>query len=49
MIDPQPGRDIDICLLPTGATPENMPLIESGEHEGAPHFTRGMVQEFTVS
>jgi hypothetical protein len=49
MIDLQPGRYIAICFLPTGATPENMPQIESGEHQGAPHFTEGMVQEFTVS
>ena len=49
MVDLEPGRYIAICYLPTGATPENMPQIESGEHQGAPHFTHGMVQEFTVS
>lgn len=49
MFDLQPGRYIAICFLPTGATPENMPQIESGEHQGAPHFTEGMVQEFMAS
>ncbi len=49
MIDFQPGRYIAVCFLPTGATPENMPQIESGEHHGAPHHTQGMIQEFTVS
>jgi hypothetical protein len=49
MIDFEPGRYIAICFLPTGATPENMPLIEAGEHDGAPHFTQGMVVEFNVT
>jgi hypothetical protein len=49
IIDLRPGRYIAICPMPTGSTPENMPLVESGEHQGAPHFTHGMVQEFTVS
>jgi hypothetical protein len=48
MLDLQPGRYIAICLLPIGATPENMPQIESGEHDGAPHFTSGMIEEFNV-
>lgn len=38
-----------ICFIPVGATPENLPALESGEFEGGPpHFTQGMIAEFTV-
>ena len=49
MLDLDPGRDVAICFLPTGATPENMPKLQSGELNGVPHHTQGMVQEVTVS
>lgn len=38
-----------ICFVPQGATPDNIDALESGEFEGGPpHFTLGMVSEFTV-
>ena len=37
-----------VCFLPVGATPDNMEALESGELQGPPHFTEGMVEEFTV-
>lgn len=49
VIDFQPGRHVALCFIPQGATPENMAAVESGEHQGAPHFTYGMVKEFEVS
>jgi hypothetical protein len=43
------GRYAIICFLPVGALPENMEALESGELEDAPpHFTQGMIREFTV-
>ena len=44
----EPGRYMAICFLPEGATPENLPKLESGEIDGAPHFTLGMISEFSV-
>jgi hypothetical protein len=49
MIDLQPGRYIAVCFLPTGATPENMPAIQSGELQGQAHSTQGMIQELHVT
>jgi hypothetical protein len=49
VIDLEPGRYVVICYLPTGATAENWARIQSGEHQGAPHFTAGMVHELTVT
>ena len=53
-----PGRYIALCFIQVGADPQK--LMEAMEHPedgppaedpnaGPPHFTRGMVQEFTVS
>jgi hypothetical protein len=39
-----PGRYVAICFIPTGAT--SFENIETAE--GPPHFTQGMVEEFTV-
>jgi hypothetical protein len=47
-VDLTPGRYAIVCFLPVGATPDNIEALESGEFEGAPHFTQGMIQEFTV-
>lgn len=48
-VDLEPGAYAFICFVPQGATPENLPALESGEFEGGPpHFTLGMVHEFTV-
>jgi uncharacterized cupredoxin-like copper-binding protein len=47
-VDLEPGRYVIVCFLPVGATPDNMEALESGELEGPPHFTQGMVEEFTV-
>jgi hypothetical protein len=55
-----PGRYVALCFLPEGATPEVLTAIEeagggpdetipAGIEVGPPHFTLGMVQEFTVS
>lgn len=49
MLDLPAGRYLAICALPVGATPENMPAIESGQHEGVAHATVGMVQLVTVT
>ena len=47
-VDLEPGRYVIVCFLPVGATPDNMEALESGELQGPPHFTEGMVEEFTV-
>lgn len=48
-LDLDPGQYAFICFVPVGATPENLPALESGEFEGGPpHFTQGMVAQFTV-
>lgn len=49
VVDLTTGRYLAVCFVPEGATPENMPAIEAGTHEGAPHAMLGMVQEFTVA
>lgn len=45
-----PGAYVAICFIPEGFTPEAMAEMEAtgAEPEGAPHFTLGMVKEFTV-
>jgi hypothetical protein len=48
MVDLQPGHYFAICFLPVGSAQENMPAIDSGEFEGPPHSSHGMIQEFTV-
>lgn len=49
-VDLTPGEYAFICFVPVGATPENIPALEAGEIEGGPpHFTQGMVAEFTVT
>lgn len=48
-VDLSAGDYAFICFIPVGATPENLPALESGEFEGGPpHFTQGMIAEFTV-
>jgi hypothetical protein len=54
-IDFTPGRYVALCFLPQNADPEMIAQMEgpgSSEPEGAnfgpPHFTLGMVHEFTV-
>lgn len=43
------GSYAAICFVPQGATPDNIEALESGEFEGGPpHFTLGMVSEFSV-
>lgn len=46
--DLDPGRYAFFCFLPVGATPDNLEALESGEVDGPPHFTQGMIREFTV-
>lgn len=46
--DLEPGRYAFFCFLPVGATPDNMEALESGQVDGPPHFTQGMIREFTV-
>ena len=38
----EPGRYAIVCFIPTGSVGEN-------EGDGPPHFTQGMVHEFTVT
>ena len=47
-VDLEPGRYVIACFLPVGATPDNMEALESGELQGPPHFTQGMLEEFTI-
>jgi uncharacterized cupredoxin-like copper-binding protein len=47
-VDLEPGRYAIVCFLPVGATPDDMEALESGELQGPPHFSQGMVEEFTV-
>lgn len=44
------GEYVAICFVPVGMTPEAMEAAETGgaEPEGPPHFTEGMIREFTV-
>ena len=44
------GNYVAICFIPEGTTPEAMAEMEATgvEPEGAPHFTLGMIREFTV-
>jgi hypothetical protein len=49
-----PGEYLAICFLPEGATPELMAQMEGPESSlpegaGPPHFTHGMLFEFTVT
>jgi hypothetical protein len=51
-----PGRYAALCFLPVGAAPEVIEQMEGpdstpppGVELGPPHFTMGMVHEFTVS
>lgn len=48
-VDLEPGNYAIFCFLPVGATPDQMEALESGELVGAPHFTEGMIREFTVA
>jgi hypothetical protein len=48
-VDLEPGEYVAVCFLPQGATPDNLPLLESGELTGTPHAILGMVAPFTVS
>ena len=50
----EPGEYLAICFLPEGATPELMEQMEGPESSlppeaGPPHFTHGMLFEFTVA
>jgi hypothetical protein len=47
----EPGRYIALCFIPLGLTPDMAAAAESGgaPPDGPPHFTAGMVHEFTVS
>jgi hypothetical protein len=46
----EPGRYAMVCFIPVGLTPQAAEEAEATgvEPEGPPHFTEGMVQEFTV-
>lgn len=48
--DLEPGRYGALCFLPVGSTPEAAAAAEeSGEEiDAPPHFTQGMIAEFTV-
>jgi hypothetical protein len=49
-VDLEPGRYGALCFFPVGSTPEVVAAAEEigQEIEGPPHFTQGMVAEFTV-
>lgn len=40
------GRYAVFCFLPVGST--SMEALEAGEVDGPPHFTQGMITEFTI-
>ena len=42
--DLDPGRYVMICFIPTGSTS----MEEAETAEGPPHFTNGMLREFTI-
>ena len=46
-----PGDYAAVCFVPVGSTPEAVEAAESGgtDIDGPPHFTEGMVAEFSVS
>lgn len=45
--DLEPGRDVALCFVPVGATPEAM--ASGAPLEGEPHAMHGMVAELTVT
>ncbi|MDP9453854.1 MAG: hypothetical protein M3P97_10845 [Actinomycetota bacterium] len=49
-VDLEPGRYGALCFIPVGSTPEAIAAAEAAgeEIDGPPHFTQGMVTEFTV-
>jgi hypothetical protein len=49
-VDLEPGRYAGVCFFPVGSTPEAIAAAEGSgqELDGPPHFTQGMVAEFTV-
>ncbi len=49
-VDLEPGRYGALCFFPVGSTPEALAAAEESgqEIEAPPHFTQGMVAEFTV-
>ena len=49
LVAEKPGRYVAVCFVPVGTTelPEGPPQ-EGEEQGGPPHFTQGMVREFTV-
>ncbi len=49
-VDLEPGRYAGVCFFTVGSTPEAIAAAEASgqELEGPPHFTEGMVTEFTV-
>ena len=54
VVDLDAGRYIALCFLPQGATAELMAQMDGPdsslpEGAGPPHFTAGMVHEFTVA
>lgn len=56
VVDLTPGRYVALCFLPQGATPEIISQMggpedtaPAGAELGPPHFTAGMIQEFTVA
>lgn len=48
--DLEPGRYAAVCFFPVGSTPEAVAAAEESgqEIEAPPHFTQGMLAEFTV-
>ncbi|CAN5872995.1 hypothetical protein BH23ACT1_BH23ACT1_13450 [soil metagenome] len=49
-VDLEPGRYGALCFFPVGSTPEAVATAEEIGHdiEAPPHFTQGMLAEFTV-
>lgn len=46
LVELEPGEYAAVCFIPVGSTPES----EGSEgSEGPPHFTQGMIAEFSVS
>lgn len=41
----EPGEHVFVCFVSVGSTPD----ASEGSEEGPPHFTKGMIHEFTVT
>jgi hypothetical protein len=48
LVELEPGDYAMVCFIPVGSVGDAPPEDSEGDEGGAPHFTQGMVAEFTV-